>query len=279
MSQHHDKRITQSTIEFETVFGKLTVIERIEQRRHSHWFYRCRCSCGTETIVSGCHLLSSHTQSCGCHRTARISETKYRHGASNTRIHGIWTHMIARCENPSDKRYADYGGRGITVFSEWREASNFIQWARHHGYREHLLIERIDNDGPYSPENCRWADVEDQANNKRNNVRLTAFGETKTLAQWTRDSRCRVNYARLHERVQIFKWPAERCLTEEPRLGRGSHFVTIFGESKSLADWAKDHRCVVPYMQLHRRIHQMKWDAEIALTTPLQSRKRKAAEK
>jgi hypothetical protein len=94
--------------------------------------------------------------------------------------------MKSRCNNPKDADYKDYGGRGIKVCEEWMQSfSAFYEWAMNNGYADHLTIDRIDNDGDYTPDNCRWVDLKEQANNKRNNVTVTINGLTKTLAEWS----------------------------------------------------------------------------------------------
>lgn len=113
--------------------------------------------------------------------------------------------MISRCYNAKDPMYPYYGQRGITVCSEWRaDADAYINWVLHNGFKKTsgLQVDRIDNDGPYSPENCRVTTSVVNANNKSNNRRLTAFGETKTVAEWSRDPRCAVGYPTLWARVR-----------------------------------------------------------------------------
>lgn len=135
------------------------------------------------------------------------------HGLSGTRLHRIWKNMKSRCYNPNYHKYPDYGARGITLCDEWRDdARAFMDWARAHGYADDLTIERIDNDGDYSPENCRWATNAEQARNKRNNRLLTAFGETKPVPAWAEDPRCTVSLAGLRTRVQFYDLSDEEAI-------------------------------------------------------------------
>jgi hypothetical protein len=107
-------------------------------------------------------------KSCGCEQTpCGVRNPKYRHGACDDPIYGVWRGMIARCSVPEHKSYKDYGGRGIRVCDNWRTASKFIKWARRTGYRKGLYIDRIDHDGGYSPENCRWLTPKESARHKR----------------------------------------------------------------------------------------------------------------
>ena len=109
-----------------------------------------------------------------------------KHGLSRTPLHRVWRLMKTRCYNPHHDRYKDYGGRGITVCDEWRE--NFIafyEWSISNGYSQGLQIDRINNDGPYAPDNCRWTTRKVQANNRRTNHPITFMGETHTIKEWS----------------------------------------------------------------------------------------------
>ena len=171
-------------------FGYLTVIERAPNKgRFVAW--KCNCDCGNETVVTGQDLRTSHTRSCGCLQRAifsDIAKENKTHGASNSRIYKSWTKMKIRCYNKNSKSYKDYGGRGITVCKEWMEFGPFYKWALSHGYADDLTLDRIDVNGNYCPENCRWATQLEQSNNKRNNRFITIDGETHTVSEWSRIS-------------------------------------------------------------------------------------------
>lgn len=130
-----------------------------------------------------------------------------RHGEHGTRLHRIWWGMITRCQYPTDTSYAWYGSRGITVCAEWQIFITFRDWAQANGYSNELTIDRIDNNGPYCPSNCRWASWDTQRNNTSRSRYMTAFGETMTLADWVRDPRCEVNYQTLRTRLNRGKDP------------------------------------------------------------------------
>lgn len=111
----------------------------------------------------------------------------YIHGMSHTRLFKSWVHMRERCYNPKDKRYSQYGGRGITVCDEWKnEFLPFYEWAMANGYDDNLTIDRIDVNKGYCPQNCRWADMRTQQNNRSNNHRLEYKGENHTINEWSR---------------------------------------------------------------------------------------------
>jgi hypothetical protein len=106
------------------------------------------------------------------------------------RLHRIWAAMIWRCTNEDDARQKRYGNRGISVAPEWENYLVFKGWAIGSGYDDNLQIDRIDNDGDYEPGNCRWVTCAQNARNKSSNRMLTAFGETKCIADWLLDERC-----------------------------------------------------------------------------------------
>ena len=175
-------------------FGRLTVI-KLAYIKNSYSFWHCICECGVNKIIMGRNIRSGITKSCGCYvrdinakRMAIIGKKNKTHGdggiGRRSRLYTIWVPMIQRCENKNTRNYMDYGGRGITVCHEWHKYEAFKTWALSNGYADNLSIDRIDVNGNYCPENCRWTTMKVQQNNKRNNRYITINGETMTAAEW-----------------------------------------------------------------------------------------------
>lgn len=176
---------TRKPIETGEVIGRLTVIEQVGKNSQGGKLFRCKCECGNEKIVLGAELRRHHTESCGCLFKDVQRKTVTRHGQRYSRLYEIWRSMKQRCYNPNKKKYECYGGRGITVCDEWlHDFQAFYDWAMANGYSDELSIDRIDVNGNYEPANCRWATIKEQANNRRCNVSLEAFGEEHTVAEW-----------------------------------------------------------------------------------------------
>lgn len=189
-------------------FGMLTVIEYVETKNHRAMF-KCVCDCGKECVKVGSLLTAGKTRSCGC--LAKNNTDQTTHGLSKTHLYGVWCTMKSRCHNKNSQRYSLYGGRGVVVCDEWlHDFKSFYDWSYANGYNEKLTLDRIDVNGNYSPENCRWVDMKTQNNNRRNNNLMTYNGKTQTLHQWADEYGIR--YGTLWARINTYNWSIEKAL-------------------------------------------------------------------
>jgi hypothetical protein len=178
----HFKDLTGQT------FGRLTVVEYAGRDQRSWSLWKCVCSCGgvPPGLISTGALCSGNTSSCGCLQRERASAHRFKHGQTDTPEHGIWKGMKRRCLNEKNPAYKNYSGRGIRICERWLGPDGFSNFLADMGARPGpgYTLERKDNDGPYSPENCYWATRTQQARNKRNNRLLTYRGLTLCVAGW-----------------------------------------------------------------------------------------------
>jgi len=200
-------------------FGRLVVLYDTGERKNSKVVWHCKCDCGNEVDVIGHNLTSGCTKSCGCYHKERVAEVHTVHGMNRRKeihpVYRIWSAMLQRCENQDHKYYKNYGGRGIAVCDEWHDPAVFIGWALANGWQKGLQIDRIDNDGNYEPDNCRWVTWKEQAQNRRNNRFITFNGKTQCLADWSRE--IGITRGTLWQRIYQYHWSIERALTEPVR--------------------------------------------------------------
>ena len=204
-------------------FGKLLVTELTDIKSHKERHWKCLCDCGNEYVAKSSGLVHGKTTQCRQCSFKQISEKKNKGLSEPKRLHGIYVNMMTRCYNSNYVLFSRYGGRGITVCDEWRIGgyASFRSWALSNGYSDDLTIERIDNNGGYSPDNCRWATRTEQANNRHTNRMLTANGETDTMANWSR--RLSIPYWVLQRRLDSFGWSEEDALLTPYIRERNNH--------------------------------------------------------
>jgi hypothetical protein len=193
-------------------FGKLTVLSLCKLGDHgSTW--NCICNCGNTLVVRGDSLKKGNTQSCGCYSRALMSARHTKHGLNLTspQLLSIWRAMRIRCNNKKTKYYRYYGGKGIQICSEWENPINFCEWAISHGYAEGLEIDRIDNNGSYCPENCRWVTRTQNACNKSSNKRILFQNKSLTYSEWEREFN--LPPATITRRITQLHWNPIRALT------------------------------------------------------------------
>lgn len=196
-------------------FGKLTVLSFAGLGKRGLALWNCKCDCGNEITVYGIYMRNGSTKSCGCLAIDVLKSRSKTHGMSKTRLYGIWNGIKSRCNNPRRKKYPDYGGRGIKVCEKWEKSFEaFRDWSMANGYADDLTIDRIDINGDYCPDNCRWVTTQQQANNRRSNIHLTYHGETHNLTEWS--SITGIPMATIRRRIEL-GWSHEEALRKERR--------------------------------------------------------------
>lgn len=199
-------------------FGTLTVVE-FSHRKGNRTYWLCKCDCGTIKTYRADFLKSKGFHSCGCvskeKSRERCRELGYKtrtHGMSNSRLYKIYSNMKDRCYRKNCKAYKDYGARGITIYKEWLDRfESFYEWSISHGYKNNLTIDRIDNNGNYEPNNCRWVDRATQCLNTRKNINITYNNKTQTLKEWANE--LDMTYTQLHHRYER-GWELNRMMSK-----------------------------------------------------------------
>lgn len=187
-------------------FGRWTVMSTDALGAHKYGIYwRCVCDCGTERDVSRTSLREGDSTSCGC----RARELLTKHGKKGDPLYSRWRAMIGRTTDPNNANYANYGARGVTVCDRWRDFSAFYS-DMHEGFEPHLELDRIQVDGDYGPENCRWVTRTQNQRNKRTNTRIEFGGRLLIVEEWAELLGVKSNTisARLYR-----GWTPERALT------------------------------------------------------------------
>ncbi|WP_209121712.1 hypothetical protein [Alkalihalobacillus sp. BA299] len=179
----------------------------------------------------------------------KIQEASKTHGMRWTRLYNTWTQIKQRCTNKNNDRYKEYGGRGIKVCQEWMESFEvFKEWALRNGYRNDLSIDRVNVDGDYDPNNCKWSTEIEQQRNKRNNHYVTINGETKTIAEWAEISG--LPYKTLQRRLYT-GCKEENLLAPVGTIYEHKFLIEINGVRKTMNAWAKE--AGLPFSTVKRR--------------------------
>ena len=199
-------------------FGRLTVLEFDSKTNDRKIKWKCICECGNNTSVTGKNLRNGTTKSCGCLHREKFNHVI--HGKRNTRIYRIWRNMLNRCECKSHTEYPRYGGRGITVCSEWKNFIAFYDWSMSNGYTDNLSIDRKDVNGNYCPENCRWATPKEQSRNTRRNRMLEYNGKVQCVADW--EAETGIHRSLIQQRIDRLGWSVEKALSTPVRKGKNN---------------------------------------------------------
>lgn len=194
-------------------FGKLLVLNRESNNKSGNTMWKCLCDCGNIIITSGHCLKNGYSKSCGCTRNEKIKYINYKHGKSSSRLFTIWQGMCFRCTNPKFKDYESYKGKGICICDEWKDNFQaFYDWSINNGYKENLSIDRINVNGNYEPNNCRWVNNYIQANNRTNNHHVTYHDETDTFTNMCR--KLNVNVKTIYGRMKNNRRSFEQAVDE-----------------------------------------------------------------
>jgi len=243
-------------------FGKLIVTGYFGMKNdHSYW--NCHCDCGNDTVVSGTALNNGKSLSCGCY----IAESKTTHGLSSHPLYHVYSSMKQRCYNSNCKDYYLYGEKGVHICDEWLGDSgfvNFYQWSMDNGYCEGLEIDRIDSDGNYCSQNCRYVDDIKQANNTKRNLRFTINNKNKTFQEWCRFYN--VNPDAVYTRI-LNGWDIKEAL--ETKTNGKQHFkkdklYEMDGEFRTVRDWCNIYN--KKDVSIYHRL-ETGWDLYTALHT------------
>jgi hypothetical protein len=234
------------------IFGNLTVLGEVGKNKRGILF-ECICKCGNKRVFPGKDLRSGNNKSCGC--------LLKKHGMSSTRIYISWQNMKKRCNDPNYKDFKNYGGRGIKYCEKWETFEGFYEDMKE-GYEDSLTLDRINVDGDYTLDNCRWVTLKEQSNNKRNNHFLEYNGEVLTLSQMA--NKYNIDFELFRHRIKK-GWSVEKALSNKTEL----EVISFKGEIKTVSEFAKEYG--MTYHQLKKRLMR-NWTVERALTQPLRKR-------
>jgi len=189
-------------------FGRLIPISIVGRDKWKNIIWKCKCDCGNFVERPITLLKKGHTKSCGCLRKEKFHKLIYKHGLRRTKIYRVWASMIQRCNNLKGTGYKNYGGRGIKIYEKWTNFKFFFK-DMGEGYKENLEIDRINNNGNYEPNNCRWITKKENLNNKRTNHLIKYKNKTKNLKQWSEE--LGIKYTTLQSRIITYGWKVERA--------------------------------------------------------------------
>ena len=247
-----------------------TVIDTIPGTGKKHRFLLKCNHCGA-VVTRGPTAVHSGRIMCDC---SKETVPNKRGTKTKSPLYNSYRAMIERCYNPNSHHYHNYGGRGIKVCDEWQTFPPFEEWAYANGWEPGLTIDRKEVNGDYEPQNCRWADVDTQSNNKRDNRFYTYNGETKTMKQWAES--CGIGYYTLRARLDR-GWSIadaiEKGISPLETKSESDRLIEYGGESKLLSQWARE--LGIRFSTLRSRLERSGWSVEKAFTTPVKSAKKR----
>lgn len=277
------------------IFGRLKVVSYSHKEKKENnvgflHYYNCICECGNKCLVERNSLKYGNTKSCGCiHKEQIVKRNKNTAKLSGDsvkyeRLYNIYNAMINRCYSINNEKYNNYGGRGIKICDEWLNGWNcFKNWALSNGYSDNLTIDRINVDGNYEPNNCRWVTNKVQANNKTNNKYLEYNGETKTLSEWCDE--LNLPYHTIKARLNKLGMTVEEAFNtpkqwKEYYYGEGVQkignkiYLTYNSKTLSVNEWIKELKLDCGHEMIPRRARKG-WSAKKILETPINISKRR----
>lgn len=250
-------------------YGRVAVLSYFGHK-NGRTAWNCLCDCGNTFVTTGDSLRTGKTSSCGCYRHEREIEANVKHGLHGTRLYKIYHHMKQRCYDSGNSRYKNYGGRGIKICQEWlSDFKNFYNWALENGYKENLSIERIDVNGNYCPENCKWIPMIEQYKNKTNNIIVEYKGEKKILSEWCKELNLR--YSIVHRRLND-GWDVEKAFFKPTSKYK---LYDYNGKKITTKDISKITGLTIKNIQLR---FSRGWNIDKIINTPYNIRKTKIKE-
>lgn len=197
--------------------------------------WKFKCDCGNIVVLEKSRVLCGNDYSCGCQKRNQCRTLCYKHGMTDSPLYLIWKGMKQRCYNKNSNGFKNYGGRNIKICNEWvNNFQAFYEWSIYSGYKQGLSIDRIDNNGDYCPEYCRWASHIEQSNNTRKNRYLIYMGKTQTMSEWAREMHMPVNT--LRTRLNL-GWNVEDAISVPTRMHKP------YKKRKSSMNYNQTGRC------------------------------------
>ncbi len=171
-----------------------------------------RCECGTEKLYPITEVNTGRKTACGCQRIGENNKASIKHGLRKHPAYRAWSSMKERCLNDRCHSFVNYGGRGISIHEDWLDLRKFIAWAEANGYQKGLQLDRINVNGNYEPDNCRFITQKQNANNTRRSRFIECYGRTQTIQQWADE--IGINSGVLRRRIDVYKYSIETALTK-----------------------------------------------------------------
>ena len=246
-----------------TTIGFLTIQDLHYHRRGRcvDLMATCCCRCGTKKNIRLYSILSGETKSCGC--------KKVKHNLTGHRLHSVWFNMRNRCYNKKVRAYNRYGGRGIKVCDTWRtNFKTFYDWAMSHGWKPELELDRIDNNGDYSPENCRFVSTLENVHNREKSEVITYNGKTLHISEWAKIIGCSVSG--LHNRIYR-GWSIEKAIETPFKKLVDQKLLSFRGKTLNMHQW--EVLLGLPRGTIANRI-RIGWSIVRTLTTPASSKRK-----